>query len=123
MRTKSELNLNQQLGRYSLWLGISALLCTFFVFPRGMYYGFICGAAAMSCAILAKREKRVKGSTPGLLMGIFAILVNTMVFFSFCSFFESVRDPETGPQITRLMLRLMEQYGMTPEQFISVFEF
>ncbi len=123
MKNRGEMTLNQQLGRYSLMLGIAGMVCTFFVFPRGIYYGFVLGSSAVTCAILAKRERKIRFSTSGLVMGILSIIVNTMVFFSFCSFFESIRDPETGPQITKLMLRLMEQYGMTPEQFTGTFSF
>ena len=109
------------LSRYSVWCAIFGIISYLFFFPNGIYYCFFLGVMAVAAGILFKKSgSRSVGSTVGILLGIFDILLSLMAFYGLYIIYSSLSDPVMGPRITAMIIRILEQSGLTLEQFIRV---
>lgn len=104
-------------AKYSLFCGIIGLVLLFFTFPSGMYLCFFLGCTGLACSLASKRQSGRFG-IGGTLVSVFAVFLSLIFFLSFLAFYEMLRDPQLGPQISEMFSELMEQSGV-PVSFFS----
>lgn len=112
-----KIDLYDRIARYGLLFALSGIICYIFLFPSGMYYCFFCGAIAASSAIIAKMNGKKKGTTLGLILGLFDIGLSAMAYYGLLLVFTAMADPESGHVITDMMSEMLSQYGISMDLF------
>jgi hypothetical protein len=109
------------LARYSVWSALFGVLSYLFFFPNGIYYCFFLGVMALTAGILARKSGvHTSRSTAGILVGIFDILLSLAAFYGMYIIYSSLSDPVMGPKVTRMILQILEQNGLTLSSFTRV---
>ncbi len=110
-----------RLAKYSLTLSVLGAVSYMMMFPSGIYYAFLCGVVGVAGGILTRRySERPGSSTAAIVIGIIDILFSCLAFHGLNSLYSTLRDPELGPQMSRFILDMLGQYGISTDSFVSI---
>ena len=110
-----------RLARYSLLLSVLGAASYLLMFPSGIYYAFLCGVIGASGGFLTKaRIERGAYSVSAVVIGLIDILFSLLTFHGLNSLYSSLKDPVLGPQMTKFILDLLEQYGVPADAFVTI---
>ena len=110
-----------KLARYSLMLSVLSIISVFTVFPSGIYYSFPCAAIGIAGGMLSRPYLKHKGScTASIVLGIISIIICVIAFHGIHSLYAMLKDPVTGPQITRYITDILNQYGVPADVFAQL---
>ena len=112
-----------RLSRYSLLISVLGAASYLLMFPAGIYYGFLCGVTGAAGGILTRPYSMQRGfSTAAILVGIFNIGICLLAFHGLNALYTSLRDPVMGPQVTKFILDMLAQYGISTDTFVTLMQ-
>lgn len=116
-----EIPLGDMCARYSAAAAVFGILFTWLDYPEGIYIGFVLAVAAVSLGRFAKKSGSAKGSaTFGIVFGIIGAIFCAFLYFGMSSFYNLIRDPETGKEAFTLMEQLLSSYGLSVQNFAEL---
>ncbi len=110
-----------RLAKYSMMLSVLGAVSYMLMFPSGIYYAFLCGVIGVSGGILTRKYSTNRGScNAAVIVGIIDIIFSFLAFHGLNSLYSALRDPELGPQMSRFILEMLKQYGISSDTFVSI---